>query len=528
MKHAKPVYTTEGTQTTKGHQSWLKQTMLGFPLLPKTLGKARFLSPLKLSILLLGMLFNTVPLYAGKITVHKSVLPNGLKVLLIPRSYAPTVVCRLFYTTGSVHEAPGNTGIAHMLEHMLFKGTHKVGITDSISDKKLMIALDSVLALSRATLDTAQRAMYMRSHDSLLALQRKLMIKDELWGAYKAEGGTGLNAFTSDLMTAYFVTLPRNKLELFLWLESDRMKNAVLREFLPERDVVMEERRMRYEDSPYGRYFETLNSLFYEAHPFRLPTIGYASDISAYTREQAAEHYRKYYKPNNAILVLAGDLDTSKTMERVRAYFSPIPPGDSLAPVVTREPEPIGEKRITLYKDAAQPRLDLLLLTPGYPHPDLHALEVAQGVLSGKSGRLYQHLVERKKIALDASAGNAPELYHSSFHIWAQVDPKISVDLLQDELWNVIDTLKSQLISPRELQRVKNQVLMQSQLSLRDLEHLATELAFHELRGGWEAINTVPEAIRQVTTSQVRDVFRKYFNRNKATLGLVLPEKSAP
>lgn len=469
-----------------------------------------------------------LPALSSNITVHKSVLPNGLRILLVPRAYSPTIACRLFFTTGSVHEAPGTTGIAHMLEHMLFKGTHKVGISDSIQDGMYMRSIDSILAIERATTDTLFKAKLHAQYDTLLAKHRQLFIKDELWGAYKAEGATGLNAFTSDLMTAYFVTLPKNKLELFLWLEADRMQNAVLREFLPERDVVMEERRMRYEDSPYGRYFETLTSLFYEAHPFRQPTIGYASDISAFTREKATEHYRKYYKPNNAILVLAGDLDTTETLKMIRKYFSAIPSGDTLAPIVTREPEPVGEKRITVYKDAAQPRMDYLFLTPGYPHNDLYALDIAQGVLSGKSGRLYTKLVEGKKVVLDAGASNEMELYHSSFHISLQLDPNISTEVVQKELWKVIDSLKAYPISERELQRVKNQVLVSSQQSLQDLEHLATELAFHELRGGWEAINEIPEAIRKVNAAQVQEVFRSYIKRNKATLGVVLPERLAP
>ena len=256
------------------------------------------------------------------------------------------MAARIFYVTGSVHEHPGNTGIAHLLEHMLFKGTKKVGVTDAGKDSVILGQIDEVMAKMRRLppSDTAGRKGLKRTYDSLLAAERELLIKYELWEAYEKAGGTGLNAFTSDLMTAYFVTLPKNRLELFLWLESDRMQNAVLREFYPERDVVMEERRMRVEDSPTGRYWESLMGVFYEAHPFRFPTIGYPSDIRNLTKQQAEEHYHAYYKPNNAILVLAGDIDVEnrhgpdpEVLRRHRPRIRVPPGGHRGAPAARRE-----------------------------------------------------------------------------------------------------------------------------------------------------------------------------------------------
>ncbi len=282
---------------------------------------------------------------AVNLPVHKEVLDNGLTVLLYPNKQAPTVSFRLFYVTGSVHEVPGKSGLAHILEHELFKGTKKVGISDSVADVRFMATQDSLQALIRSARladDTARVKELTVEHDSVLNEHRKIFIKDELWGAYQAAGGTGLNAFTSDLVTAYTVTLPKNKTELFMWLESDRMQNAVLREFYSERSVVREERRMRYDDRPTGRFYETLNSMIYEAFPYRVPTIGWPSDIENLTREQAEEHYRKYYKPRNAILVMAGDLDTLETMKLVKKYFAPIPAGEAFPPLTVRDPEQAG------------------------------------------------------------------------------------------------------------------------------------------------------------------------------------------
>ncbi len=474
----------------------------------------------------LGMLF---PLNINaEIKVQHVQFENGMQVLMYVNKQAPTVACRLFYTTGSVHEGPGRTGIAHMLEHMLFKGTKKVGITDSTVDALYIPLLDS-LKSAEAKLDPATDsetlAELKAAYDSVLNEHRKFFIKDELWGTYLKEGGTGLNAFTSDLMTAYFVTLPKNKMELFMWLESDRMEHAILREFYPERDVVMEERRMRYEDSPLGRYWETLSGMFYEAHPFGLPTIGYESDIANLTREQAEEHYRKYYKPNNAILVLAGDFDPENALKMIRKYFEHIPRGEDFAKVVTREPEPVGEKRLTVHKNSAKPRYDLMFVTPGIPNKDLYALDIVEGALSGKSGRLYRKLVTEMGIATSAYAGNGVDKYHSTFHIGVDLGGEAQHEKVEAAVWEILEDLKKNPLSERELQRVKNQVKATSLRKLENLENLATELAFYQMWGTWEYVNTFPENVSKVTAEQVLDVCKKYFSKKVSTVGLVLPEE---
>lgn len=455
--------------------------------------------------------------------VHR-VLPNGLTVILYPSAQSPTVACRLFYLTGSVHERPGNTGIAHLLEHLLFKGTHAVGVKDPAADAVLEARLERIQdSLVAARGDADRTARLRAAYDSVLAEQREGLIPYELWEAYEKAGGTGLNAFTSDLMTGYIVTLPKNRVELFLWLEADRMQNAVLREFLPERDVVLEERRMRVDDRPTGRYWESLVGVFYEAHPYRLPTIGYPSDLRALTRDQAEEHYRKYYKPNNAILVLAGDLDTAAVLRDVERYFGPIPRGEDFPPVVTAEPEPAGEKRLTVRRADAAPRLDILFHTPGYPHDDLYALDVLEGVLSGKSGRLYKKLVTDLKLAVSASAGNGVDAYVSSFHVAANLDGAPDLAKVEAAVWEVLDELARAPITERELQRARNQVAARTVRSMEDMESLASELASWEMRGGWEHINLFPEAVQRVTAEQVRAAAARYFRRDAATVGAILP-----
>ncbi|MBO4435360.1 MAG: insulinase family protein [Fibrobacter sp.] len=472
-----------------------------------------------------GALMLAAPAQAGvKLPVHKEVLDNGLTVLLHPNKQAPTVSCRLFYVTGSVHEVPGKSGLAHILEHELFKGTKKVGVTDSIADAAFMAREDSLQALIRPAKlagDTATVKKLTAEHDSLLNEQRKLFVKDELWNAYQSAGGTGLNAFTTDLMTAYIVTLPKDKIELFMWLESDRMQNAVLREFYSERDVVREERRMRYDDKPTGRFFETMNSLIYEAFPYRVPTIGWPSDIMNLTREMADEHYRKYYKPRNAILVLAGDLDTTSTMEMVKKYFGNIPAGEAFPPITVRDPEQVGEKRFTQVRPDAPNIYSLVFKTAEVGDSSLYALDIAEGVLNGRSGRLYKRLVEEEKLAVSVKAGNSPNKYVSEFSV--MVSLRLDADAAKAEkiVWEELEKLKTEPVSEREFQKVKNHAYAGLVRSFTDMENVATMLAWYEMYGDYHIFLNWADALEKVTPAQVQEVAKATFVRDRSVVGFL-------
>ena len=465
---------------------------------------------------------------AVNLKVHKEVLPNGLTVLLHPNSQAPTVSCRLFYVTGSVHEVPGKSGLAHILEHELFKGTKKVGIQDSVADARFMAIQDSLQALIRPAKlagDTLAVKKLTAEHDSVVNEHRKIFVKDELWSAYQAAGGTGLNAFTSDLMTAYIVTLPKNKIELFMWLESDRMQNAVLREFYSERDVVREERRMRYDDKPTGRFFETLNSMIYEAFPYRVPTIGWPSDIMNLTREMADEHYRKYYKPRNAILVLAGDLDTTATMQMVKKYFGNIPAGEAFPPLTIRDPEPAGEKRLTVSRPDAPNLFTLVFKTPEVGDRSLYALDIAEGVLNGRSGRLYKRLVEKDKLAASVSASNSPNKYVSEFGVSVNMRPDADPAKVEQAVWEELEKLKTETVSEREFQKVKNHAYAGLVRSLTDMENVATMLAYYEMFGDYKIFLNWADELDKVSAADVQDVAKKTFVREKSVSGLLLKKK---
>lgn len=458
----------------------------------------------------------------ARLVVRDTVLANGLRVLVHSNPSVPSVSCRLFYATGSVHERPGNTGIAHMLEHMLFKGTRKVGTKDSTQDAVFLPRIDSLNALvkqARRDKDSSRVRLLRQEMDTLAARHRAYFVKDELWQVLREKGGTGLNAFTTDVGTAYFVTLPPQEIETFFWLESDRMSNAVLRDFYAERDVVREERRLRYENRPEGRYWESLERMFWEASPLGNPTIGWPSDIENYDRSLAQEHYKRYYGPQNAVLVLTGAVNPDSAFAMASRYFGPVPAGSRFPEIVTFDPEPAGQKRLAVQRDQAKPRMDILFQTPSIRDREAPAAEVLSGILSGQSGRLYATLVDSLRLCTDIGASHWAQGLASVFLIHAVPAPGADPSRIEAEIWKLLDTLRHAPVSPRELTRVRNQVAMGKLRQMRDMESLATELGFSAIHGDWKLVNSFPEAVQKVEAEDVRRIAERYLLPERATVG---------
>jgi predicted Zn-dependent peptidase len=331
-------------------------------------------------------------------------------------------------------------------------------------------------------------------------------------------------------MTAYIVTLPKNKFELFCWIESDRMRNPVLREFTSERDVVMEERRMRYENRPIGRYWERLDALFWVASPYRNPTIGWASDIRAYTRQKLEDYIHRYYTPDNALIVLVGNIEPAAAEKQIARYFSAIPRASSpKKQVVTREPVPPGETRLTVYDDAA-PRIDILFHTPGYPHEALYKMDVIEGIFNGRSGRLYRRLVDKEGLCTSVGASNNPQTCDSYFGIWAgfknEADPAKVEKIIREEIARLI----AEPPTPAEMQRIKNEIRMAFVTGLTSLEGLSDQLAWFERLRTWKDILDYPEKIAAVKSDEIPAVVRQYLDPTTMTIGLLLqkPKPAAP
>ena len=467
-----------------------------------------------------------------KIPVHYDTLKNGLRLLVVPDTNVAVVSCRLYYFVGSMYEAAGYTGLAHMFEHMMFKGTKKLGTTDYAKEVPIMKSIDSLDHLAyvreQATSSTDSTVLALRAQISaLLEKQRKYIKKDEIWDLYKNSGGTHLNAWTADDMTAYIVTLPKNKTELFYWVEADRMREPVLREFVSERDVVMEERRMRYDNRPIGRYWERLNALFYVASPYRNPTIGWASDIRAFTREKLEQYIHRYYTPDNALIVLVGNVDPQAAKKEVERYFGSIPRAPQpKEEIVTREPAPIGETRFTVF-DEATPRIDMLFHTPGYPNDALYRLDVIAGIFSGRSGRLYRRLVDKEGLCTSVDAENDEKLFDGSFQISAELkadaDPAKVERIIREEIALMAATPPSAV----EMRRITNEIRMSFVSDLKNLEGLSDRLAMFERLRSWKDMISYPDSIASVKAEEIPAVVKAYLDPGKMTIGLLLQEKKA-
>ena len=380
------------------------------------------------ALCLAGLLAAAPAALAQNIDAKEYRLDNGMQILMVEKHEVPTVMCAIFARVGSANESAGITGISHLFEHMMFKGTEKIGTTDVKRDRRIMERLDEIRAQMREE-QRIMRARYRRGEiadlndpesrtdrlreleaefDKLILEQREITEKEPLNEIYAKNGGYFLNAFTTEDMTGYFVRLPSNKLELYMWLESDRFMGPVFREFYSERDVVHEERRMSVDSTPTGRIEEEFQAMFWKSSSYRWSVVGWPSDLENITREQANAYYDTYYAPNNLTMILIGDLDPEPTLRMVHEYFDRIPRGAVEPPdVVTLEEPQYGEHRM-IAEAEANPQAKIWFHTVAFKHPDSYPLTVLAGILSGKTGRLYRKLVEEEGLAIGAERHSGP------------------------------------------------------------------------------------------------------------------------
>lgn len=468
-------------------------------------------------------------------------LDNGLEMLLVERHEQPIVSGCLAFDVGSVNDPRGQSGIAHLFEHMLFKGSTIIGTTDYQAEKKIIeeqeqlrvkmnLEMDKMRVMKRHgkitdVLDPAQwtpeyTAMKKR-FDELTESARPFIKNNELFNLYTTNGGAGLNAGTSEDFTIYFVQLPSNKLELFFWLESDRMANGVMREFYVERDNVREERRLRTESTPTGKLDEAFDALFWQSHPYGVPVLGWASEVESITAQDVRDFYKIYYAPNNARLVLVGDFDSDKVVELAKRYFGRIPRGTTPpAPIITEEPKPIAERRLHGEADT-NPQVSIRYHTVAMGHSDEAALDVLAQLLSGKTGRLYKRLVTKEEAAIGQPfASNGSRKYAGYFEINVTVKEGKTPEQVEQMVLEEIDKLREGEISDYELQKVKNQVLAFSVQRLRSNTGLMFQLAIYDLWYDWTYMNEAPERMLQVTADDVRRMVKTYFDPKTRTVAI--------
>lgn len=505
-----------------------------------------------------------LPSAAQNIDAKEYWLDNGMQVLMVERHEAPTIMCAIFARVGSANETTGITGISHLFEHMMFKGTETIGTKDPARDREIMKELDALRAEMRREerimreklrrgeitdmLDPEAKTDRYREldarFDALILEQRELIIKDQLDEIYTKNGGFFLNAFTSDDMTGYFIRLPKNKIELFMWLESDRFGGPVFREFYSERDVVREERRRGVDSTPTGLIEEDFRSMFWKSSSYHWDVIGWSSDLGSITREQANLYYDIYYAPNNLTMILVGDLDPDEHIKLVKKYFERIPRGTTEPPdVVTLEEPQHGEKRLVAEAETS-PTAELWYHTVAWKHPDSYPLQVMAGVMNGKTGRLYKKLVEEKGIAkgsggggmrffggggLEVRANQESMKYAGAFQIRAEGVSGVRAEQLEAGVYEVLDDLKKHPVPEKELQKVKNQLRVQN-IRFMDMMSgigILFYLGSNAALGDWAEANNNPDKCDQVTAADIQRVANEYFSEDQRNVMLVNTEDAA-
>lgn len=436
------------------------------------------LNGMKKLIFLLAFIL-IIPLSANADTKEYN-LDNGLKVLVVEDHKAPLAIFQIWYRVGSRNEPMGKSGISHLLEHMMFKGTPKYG--------------------SKAFSKIVQK-----------------------------NGGVD-NGFTTKDYTMYYQSLASDRIAISIELEADRMKNLIIdpKEVLAERSVVMEERRMRYDDDPQNSLHEEVMAAAYKSHPYHWPVIGWMSDIASIERNDLYSHYMAYYSPDNAVIVVSGDIKADEIIQKIKAAFGKIPAVTDRRPVTSREDEQKGERRVSLKREAELPYVIGAYHTPSFPDRDSYALEVLGTVLSGgKSSRIYKSIVHEKKLALSAYAdysGLSKDPY--LFMFGATAAPGKDIRDVENSLYEEIEKIKKEPPAENEVQKAKNQIEAAFIMG-QDSIYFQAELAgMFEMIGGWKLKEQYLEGIRKVTPDDVSRVAKKYLIEDNRTVGVLIPVKT--
>ncbi|HEU0010291.1 MAG TPA: pitrilysin family protein [Verrucomicrobiae bacterium] len=496
----------------------------------------------------LAFLLQTHDVSAQKVQVLERSLPNGLRILMVERHDDPTIAGGWVAHVGSANERPGITGIAHLFEHMMFKGTPTIGTKDFEKDLKIIAEQEQVRGEIRHE-EALMRAAYRRGEiddllkpesktphlkeletkfQELIEQQRAILVKNEFDRVYTAGGASGMNAFTTTDLTGYFITVPANKLELWMWMESERLLRPVFREFYAERDVVFEERRLRTESTPLGKFAEAFESLVWESHPYQWPVVGWPSDIPAISKAQADEFYSLYYAPQNITLLLVGDFKADAAMPLLETYFGRIPPGKAEPPdVVTLEVKQNAEKRMVAEAEA-NPRVEIVWKTVPFSHRDSYALNILAQLLSTLTGRLHKGLVLGSEVATEADAGVDHRKWAGLFGIDAEVREGHTPAEVEQAIYAELDKLKHDEVPLDELQKVKNNFAAAEYRGLASNMSILMRLIRADGLGDWKEFTDAGRKHQAVTAADVKRVANEYFTKEARSVATYTrkPDKS--
>jgi len=468
--------------------------------------------------------------FEKRITVKK--LDNGLTVILCERPEAPVFSFFTHVDAGSVQDPMGKTGLAHMFEHMAFKGTDKIGTRDYAGEKVALAKVEEAYAAYIAERDKGVNRDEQKLRQLEQAWKDAIAAADKFSAPYvnefgkivESEGGEDMNASTNYDETGYNYSFPVNRLELWAYLESERFMHPVMRQFYKERDVVIEERRMRTDSNPIGRLLEQFITASFAAHPYHRPTIGWMWDLNSFSATDAQKFFDKYYVPANMVVTVVGDLKASEAMPIIEKYFSRISARPQPDEATTVEPPQKSERRVVLHEQA-QP-----IYLEGYHRPDYHSPDdaiydaITDLMSSGRTSRLYRALVRDKQIASDSAgfSGMPGNKYPHLFAFYAVPIPGHKPDEMADAIHAEIERLKKEDISDEELRMIKTRAKANLIRSLGSNEGLANNLGLFQARyDDWRELFHSVERIDKVTKTDIRRVANKTFVADNRTVGII-------
>jgi len=468
--------------------------------------------------------------------VVERTLANGMRVIVLPRHQSPTVSLSMQFRAGSAQETGGKSGIAHLLEHMMFKGTRTLGTSDWEAERPLLGKVEE----AAGELDAERRRGAAADPERLAHLEQRLreaeeaarryVVKDEIDAIYDRNGAQDFNASTGVDITTYKISLPANRLPLWARIESERLRDPVMREFYSEREVVREERRQSYETSPTRKLMELLLATAFMAHPYRRPVIGWEGDLAFLRAGDAERFFRTWYAPNNTVLAAVGDVEPEDFFRLVEASFGTIPPQPLPGETATPEPEQDGERRALLEREE-RPQLMIGWHKPTLPSFDDYAFDLIDGVLTGgRTSRLYRRLVEEEQLAVSVETINGlpgaryPNLFTvvatpRAPHTAAEVEAAVEAEVAR---------LREEPVAEAELARVRSRLRAELLRQLQSNEGLAAVLGYYaSVAGDWRYLSTHLDRIAGITPEQVREVAARWLRPENRTV-VVLVQREAP
>ena len=484
---------------------------------------------------LLLLVAMTLPLAAQDLAsfekrVTVKTLPNGLTVLILRRPEAPVFSFFTLVDAGSAQDPLSQTGLAHMMEHMAFKGTPDIGTTNYAEERVALAKVEQTYSVyeaervKRVGQDPQKLAQLKKEWQDAMAAADKFVVKNQFGEIVESHGGVGMNAGTSYDDTTYLYSMPSNMIELWAAIESDRFANPVMRDFYKERDVVMEERRMRTDSNPTGRLIEQFLGTAFAANPYHRPTVGYASDLQSFSATDAIEFFHRYYEPSNMTIALVGDLDPDQVMPIVVRYFDQLPAKPKPAELTTAEP-PQNSVREVKMRDQAQPIYVEGYHRPSYLDPDDAVYDAITDIMSnGRTSRMFRSLVRDQKIAAAAAgfSGFPGTKYAHLFAFYGVPLPGHTNQEMQKAIQEQIAKLKSQDVTDEELQMFKTRTKADLIRGLASNEGLAQQLAIYQTRyGDWRELFRYLNKVDKVTKADIRRIANKAFQDSNRTIGSI-------